>query len=314
MGKTLENNFKHTPVLLNECLYGLDIKPDGIYIDGTVGGGGHSHEILKQLQSGKLIVFDKDDYALSHCKNKFRDYSNVIFVKDDFKNMAQQLEELGIAKVDGILLDLGVSSHQIDTAERGFSYKTNGRLDMRMDTQSGLSAFDVVNNYSKDELLRILYNYGEENFAKLIVSKIIEQRKLKQIETTSELVNIIESIYSKKFWGKGSVAKKTFQAIRIEVNGELDGLERAINQMIDLLKDGGRLAIITFHSLEDRIVKVAFKERSSDCMCDKTLPFCVCKHVADVKLINKKPIEAGRKELSENKRSASAKLRIVEKI
>ena len=315
MEKKMEKEFKHTPVLLNECLEGLNINPEGIYVDGTLGGGGHSGEILKRLTTGKLIAFDKDDDVLSTTKEKLKEFGDkIIYVKSDFKNMYEIITGMGIDKVDGILLDLGVSSYQIDTAERGFSYRFDGFLDMRMDRNSDLTAYDVVNNYSKEDLLRILYNYGEENFAKLIVNKIIETRLLKKIETTQELVSIIESAVPKKFWGKGSVAKKTFQAIRIEVNKELEGLEIAINQMIDLLSTGGRLAIITFHSLEDRVVKTVFKERSTDCICDKTLPFCVCNHKADAYLVNRKPIEATKQELENNSRSSSAKLRVLQKI
>ena len=315
MEKTLENNFKHTPVLLNECLEGLNIKPDGIYVDGTLGGGGHSGEILKRLTTGKLIAFDKDSDALNSTSKKLADFGDkVIFVKSDFKNMYDIVKEKGYNAVDGILLDLGVSSYQIDTPERGFSYRYDSRLDMRMDRESKLSAYEVVNDYSREDLIRILYNYGEENFAKNIVNKIISQREISPIETTGELNEIIESAIPNKFKTKGSVAKKTFQAIRIEVNRELEGLEMAINQMIDLLKVGGRIAIITFHSLEDRIVKNVFKERSSDCICDKTIPFCVCNHKADGILVNKKPIVSSRQELEINKRSSSAKLRILEKI
>lgn len=311
----IKSEFKHTPVMLNECLCGLNIDPTGIYVDGTLGGGGHSGEILKRLTTGKLIAFDKDDDALSSTKEKLKEFGDkIIYVKNDFKNMYNVLKELGFENVNGILLDLGVSSYQIDTAERGFSYRFDGFLDMRMDKNSDLTAYDVVNTYSKEELLRILYNYGEENFAKLIVNKIVETRSSKKIETTGELVQLVESALPKKFWGKGSVAKKTFQAIRIEVNKELEGLELAINQMIDILAPNGRLAIITFHSLEDRIVKTVFKERATDCICDKTLPFCVCNHKADVMLVNKKPIEATKDELENNSRSSSAKLRIVEKI
>lgn len=315
MDETLENIFQHTPVLLQECLDGLNIKPDGIYVDGTLGGGGHSREILKRLTTGKLFAFDKDDDALNSTKQKLAEFGDKVeFIKSDFKNMYDVLKSKGIESVDGVLLDLGVSSHQIDTAERGFSYRFDGFLDMRMDKSASLTAFDVVNTYSKEDLLRILYNYGEESFAKLIVSKIMEARQNGEIRTTGELVSIVENAIPKKFWGKGSVAKKTFQAIRIEVNGELDGLDIAINKMIDLLKPEGRIAIITFHSLEDRIVKQVFKERSTDCICDKTLPFCVCNHKADALLVNRKPIEATKKELLENSRSSSAKLRVLEKL
>lgn len=314
MEETLEINFKHTPVLLSECLTGLNIKPDGIYVDGTLGGGGHSGEILKRLTTGRLIAFDKDEDALKSTKIKLEKYSeHITYIKDDFKNMFEDVRNLGISGVDGILLDLGVSSYQIDTADRGFSYRFDAKLDMRMDRSASLSAYDVVNTYSKEDLLRILYTYGEENFAKAIVNKILQSREEKAIETTGELEKLVESAIPKKFWGRGNVAKKTFQAIRIEVNHELDGLEEAINKMIDLLNPSGRLAIITFHSLEDRIVKNVFKERSSDCICDKTLPFCVCNHHADVILVNKKPIEASGEELERNTRSSSAKLRIIQK-
>ena len=315
MEETFENNFKHTPVLLNECLQALNIKYDGIYVDGTLGGGGHSGEILKRLTTGKLIAFDKDQDALDSTSQKLKKFEDKItYIKDDFKNMLKDIKNLGIDGVDGILLDLGVSSYQIDTAERGFSYRFDAKLDMRMDRESSLTAFDVVNTYSKEELIRILYNYGEESFAKAIASKICEARVETPIETTGELTKLVESAIPKKFWGRGNVAKKTFQAIRIEVNGELEGLEEAINEMIDLLNPQGRIAIITFHSLEDRIVKNVFKERSTDCICDKSLPFCVCNHKADAILVNKKPIEASKSELELNSRSSSAKLRILQKL
>lgn len=314
MGKTLNNNFQHTPVLLEECLTGLNINPEGIYVDGTLGGGGHSGEILKRLTTGKLYAFDKDDDALSSTKQKLAEFKDkVVFIKSDFKEMYNVLKDMGVDSVDGILLDLGVSSYQIDTPERGFSYRFDGFLDMRMDKSSELTAYTVVNTYSREDLLRILYNYGEESFAKLIVDKIIKAREEKVIKTTNELVEIVESAIPKKFWGKGSVAKKTFQAIRIEVNGELDGLDKAIDKMIDLLSSKGRIAIITFHSLEDRIVKQVFKVRSTNCVCDKSLPFCICNHKADACLVNKKPIEASKEELENNKRSSSAKLRVLEK-
>lgn len=315
MENTLENKFEHTPVLLNECLEALNIKPNGIYVDGTLGGGGHSGEILKRLTTGRLIAFDKDDDALASTKVKLMPFADKItYIKDDFKNMRADTANISVPSVDGILLDLGVSSYQIDTPSRGFSYRFDGVLDMRMDRSSSLTAYDVVNNYSKEELLRILYNYGEESFAKLIVNRIIEEREKKPIETTGELNSLVEMAIPKKFWGKGSVAKKTFQAIRIEVNGELEGLERAIHQMIDMLAPNGRLAIITFHSLEDRIVKNVFKERCTDCICDKSLPFCVCNHKADAILVSKKPITATKEELEYNKRSSSAKLRVIQKI
>lgn len=309
-----EHIFEHTPVLLNECLEGLNIKPSGVYVDGTLGGAGHSLRIVEKLKSGKLVAIDKDDTALSVSKERLKNFSNVIFVKSDFKNFKQIIENLQISGVDGILLDLGVSSHQIDTPERGFSYRFDGKLDMRMDYSQGITAYDVVNNYSESELARIIYTYGEENFSRKIAQKIVEQRKVKPIETTMQLKEIVESAIPKKFHGTGSPCKKTFQAIRIEVNGELNGLDTVLKDMVDKLNKGGRLAVITFHSLEDRIVKNVFKELSTNCICDKTIPICVCNHKATVKLVSKKPIVATNSELKQNKRSSSAKLRVVEKI
>ena len=315
MENTLENKFEHTPVMLDECIDSLNIRPQGTYVDGTLGGGGHSSEIAKRLTTGRLIAIDKDQNALNHSTLKLSPYQNrVTFVKSDFKDMTQVLDNLGIDQVDGILLDLGVSSHQIDTAERGFSYRFDGKLDMRMDRDARLTAYDVVNHYDARKLERVLFVYGEESFAKTIVRNIVKQREIKPIETTLELVKIVEGSIPKKFWGKGSVAKKTFQAIRIEVNHELEDLDVAINGMISRLSTGGRIAIITFHSLEDRIVKQVFKEHTIGCICDKTVPICVCNHKADAKLVNKKPIEASKKELDTNKRSSSAKLRVLEKI
>lgn len=307
--------FSHFPVMLNECIQGLNIKPDGIYVDCTLGGAGHSLEIVKRLTTGKLIAIDKDDDALNFSKQKLKDFSDkVIFVKEDFKNLKNILNSLGIKKVDGFLADLGVSSYQIDTAERGFSYNKDGKLDMRMDKTQAFSAYDIVNTYSESQLADIIYKYGEEQFAKRIAKEIVETRKTQNIETTMQLTQIIEKAIPKKFHTKGSVSKKTFQALRIEVNGELEGLENAILDMINFLNVGGRIAIITFHSLEDRIVKNIFKLESTDCICDKDIPVCVCSHKASIKLVNKKPIEASQSELKNNKRSTSAKLRIAEKV
>lgn len=306
--------FNHTPVLLNECIDGLNIKPDGIYVDGTMGGAGHSLRIVEKLKSGKLIGIDKDDTALSVCKDRLKDFKNVVFVKSDFKNFKNVVENLNINGVDGILLDLGVSSHQIDTPERGFSYRFDGELDMRMDKTQSLTAFDVVNTYSETDLAKIIYLYGEENFSRSIARKIVEVRRAEPIKTTMQLKEVVESAIPKKFHGAGSPCKKTFQAIRIEVNSELDGLDTVIYDMVEKLNKGGRLAIITFHSLEDRIVKNVFKELSTNCICDKSIPVCVCNHKASVSLVNRKPIIATNTELKENKRSSSAKLRIVEKL
>lgn len=306
--------FNHTPVLLNECIDGLNIKPNGIYVDGTMGGAGHSLRIVEKLKSGKLIGIDKDDTALSVCKDRLKDFKNVVFVKSDFKNFKNVVENLNINGVDGILLDLGVSSHQIDTPERGFSYRFDGELDMRMDKTQSLTAFDVVNTYSEADLAKIIYLYGEENFSRSIARKIVEVRRAAPIKTTMQLKEVVESAIPKKFHGAGSPCKKTFQAIRIEVNSELDGLDTVIYDMVEKLNKGGRLAIITFHSLEDRIVKNVFKELSTNCICDKSIPVCVCNHKASVSLVNRKPIIATNTELKENKRSSSAKLRIVEKL
>ena len=297
-----EHLFKHTPVMLWECIAGLNIKQNGVYVDGTLGGAGHSTEIVKKLTSGKLIAIDKDNEALTYSKEKLKNYSNVIFVKSDFKNFKNILADLKISGVDGVLLDLGVSSHQIDTPNRGFSYRFNGELDMRMDQNQVLTAKQIVNTYSEADLARIIYTYGEESFSRLIAKQIVKERE------------IIEKVIPKKFQVGGSVCKKTFQALRIEVNGELNNLDVVLLDMVNALNKGGRLCVITFHSLEDRIVKNVFKELSTDCICDKSVPICVCNHKAQVKLINKKPILATNTELEINKRSASAKLRIVEKI
>ena len=309
-----EHVFEHTPVMLNECINGLNIKPNGIYVDGTLGGAGHSLRIVEKLKDGKLIAIDKDDTALEVSKERLKNFNNVVFVKSDFKNFKNIMEEKNILGVDGILLDLGVSSYQIDTPERGFSYRFDGKLDMRMDTKSGITAFDVVNNYSESDLARIIYTYGEESFSRLIAKKIVEERKKHTIQTTMQLKEIIENAIPKKFHGQGSPCKKTFQAIRIEVNNELGNLDVVLKDMVEKLNKGGRLAVITFHSLEDRIVKNVFKELSTNCICDKSIPICVCNHKASVVLVNKKPITASSAELKINKRSSSAKLRIVEKI
>ena len=308
--------FKHIPVMLNEVLEGLNINPSGTYVDGTVGGGGHSFEIAKRLnKNGKLICFDRDENAIKASKERLKEFDNVIFVQDNFHNAPQRLEELGIDKIDGVLLDLGVSSHQIDEGERGFSFLHDGKLDMRMDRTQKLSAFEVVNEYSKEKLLKILYAYGEENNAKNIVNKIIEARKQKPIETTFALKDIVESAFPKKvIYGKGGVCKKTFQAIRIEVNGELDGLREVIDALVEKLSTKGRFAILTFHSLEDRIVKEGFKEAITGCICPPKTPICICGHKPKGVLVNRKPIVATEEELANNSRSSSAKLRVLEKL
>jgi 16S rRNA (cytosine1402-N4)-methyltransferase len=308
--------FKHVSVLLNECLDALDIKEDGIYVDCTLGGAGHSLEILKRLSTkGRLIGIDQDTDALKAAKENLKDYNNVTYVHDNFYNIEAILEKLQIGSVDGIFMDLGVSSFQLDEAERGFSYMKDAALDMRMDRSKGISAYDVVNNYSEEQIGEVLRNYGEEKFSKRIANFIIDRRVDKPINTTLELVNVIDAAIPAKYKRDGGhPAKRTFQGIRIEVNGELRILNKAIEDGIQKLKSGGRMAIITFHSLEDRIVKVKFKDLNDPCKCPKQLPMCVCGKTPIVKLISRKPIVAGEEELETNKRSRSAKLRVCEKI
>ncbi len=308
--------FKHIPVLLDDVIAGLNIKSDGIYVDCTMGGGGHSSAILEKLsKDGRLIGFDKDMDAVKVCKEKFKNYQNVTVVHSDFKRAPLVLQEMGICAIDGFLIDLGVSSYQIDNGERGFSISNDGRLDMRMDREQELDAYYVVNHYSKEELLRILYQYGEESKARKIVENILNARKIKPIVTTGQLKAIIEDSFPKSVvYGKGGVSKKTFQAIRIEVNGELDGLKNLLDEMIGLLKSGGRGAVISFHSLEDRIVKDTFKLASTDCICPPKTPICICHHKKSAILVNRKPIIAQNQEIKANSRSTSAKLRVIEKI
>lgn len=308
--------FKHLPVLLNECLEGLNIKPDGVYVDGTLGGAGHSSELLKRIPKGKLIAIDKDLDAIKVSRERLSKISNnFVIVHDDFKNIPLILDNENIEKVDGILLDLGVSSYQLDNYERGFSYIGNGKLDMRMDKTQKLSAYNVVNEYSEESLAKIIYEYGDERFSRKIAKSIVIARANKPIETTQELVQIIERCYPSKIKNKGgAVSKKTFQAIRIEVNGELNKLKEAIENMIKKLNKKGRICIITFHSLEDKIVKTVFKEMSTNCICPPEVPICVCNHRAEIKMINHKVITATDEELSLNKRSHSAKLRVAEKL
>lgn len=308
-------NFEHKPVLLNEVIAGLEIKPGGVYVDCTVGGGGHSFEIAKRMANGHLYAFDRDQEAIVASKERLKEFDNVTFIHDNYKNAKEDLDNLAVAGVDGVLIDLGVSSPQLDHGERGFSFLHEGRLDMRMDRRQKLSAYEVVNTYPREKLVEILYKYGEEANAKNIVQKIMEAREKSPIETTMELKNIVESAFPKKvIYGKGGVSKQTFQAIRIEVNGELDGLEQALSDLAGKLSSGGRMAVISFHSLEDRIVKNLFKNLSTDCICPPKTPVCICGHKASVKLINKKPITASKEELEFNPRSSSAKLRIIEKL
>ena len=306
--------FKHEPVLLEETINGLNIKQNGIYVDGTLGGAGHSKEILKQLSSkGLLVGIDRDEEALKAAKENLKEFENVKYIHGNHDEITEILESLDIKEVDGILLDLGVSSYQLDERNRGFSYLGNNELDMRMDKTQPLTAKKVVNTYSEEELANIIYEYGEERFSRQIARKICEYRKNKEIETTEELVNIIEKsmpAFAKK---DGHPAKRTFQAIRIEVNDEIKPLYNTVRNCIKLLKPGGRLCIITFHSLEDRAVKNAYIDAQGKCTCPKDLPYCVCGAISEGKIINKKPIIATEKEQEENSRSKSAKLRIFEK-
>lgn len=309
--------FAHIPVMLNECLEGLNIKADGTYVDGTVGGAGHSIEIVKRLsENGRLICVDKDEDALKAAGERLAPYKDrVTFIHDDYKNLVNELDSIGVGKVDGILLDLGVSSYQLDNAERGFSYMKDAPLDMRMDRSQRISAHEVVNGYTESELARILFDYGEEKLARQIARNIVRARSEKPIETTLELAKIVEDTYpAKTRWKFGHPAKRTFQAIRIEVNDELSSLGEAVTAMARRLEKGGRMAVITFHSLEDRIVKSAFKELSLACTCPPDFPVCVCGKVQEVERVNKKPITASEEELENNSRSQSAKLRVIEKL
>ena len=307
-------NFNHIPVLLNEVIEGLNIKKNGIYVDGTLGGAGHSLEICKKLSpQGRLIGIDRDVEALACAKEKLKQYDNVKFVNDNHQNIKQILSDLEINGVDGILLDLGVSSYQIDEISRGFSYMNDAPLDMRMDKSQTLTAEEVINTYKEEDLAKIIYEYGEEKFSKKIARRICELREIEKIDTTAKLAAIVEECvpYIK---GQGHPAKRTFQAIRIEVNNEIEPLYGAVTDCIDALNPGGRLCIITFHSLEDRCVKNAYTDALGKCTCPKDLPYCICKKIVKGKIVNKKPILPTDKEQELNSRSRSAKLRIFEKI
>lgn len=308
--------FKHVPVMLNEVLEGLNIKEDGIYVDGTLGGAGHSTEIVKRLSTGKLIGIDQDENAIKKSKEVLADYSDrTIILKENFKNIKNVLNTLGINKVDGILLDLGVSSHQLDEEERGFSYNKDAPLDMRMDRGNAFSAWDVVNKYSEKELEKIIWDFGEEKWAKRIAKFIVEERREAPIDTTFELVSVIKKAIPKKVRSQGGhPARKTFQAIRIEVNQELDILKNSILNANEVLNESGRLCIITFHSLEDRIVKDTFKYLNKDCICPPEFPVCTCNKKRELKILTRKPIIPSEEEIETNPRSRSAKLRIGEKV
>lgn len=308
--------FNHVSVLLNETIEGLNIKPDGIYADGTLGGAGHSYQIASKLNGlGRLIGFDQDEDAITASTERLKEFKNVTIVRSNYRNMKEELNNRGINKVDGILLDLGVSSYQLDTVSRGFSYKEEAPLDMRMDNRNEVTARDIVNNYSQGDLFRIIRDYGEDKFAANIAKHIVMNREVKPIETTTELAEIVKAAIPMKFRKQGGhPAKQTFQAIRIELNSELSVLKESLMDMIDLLNPNGRICIITFHSLEDRIVKNIFKEAEEPCTCPKNFPTCVCGKKSKGKVITRKPILPSEEELKLNSRSKSAKLRIFEKI
>lgn len=305
--------FNHISVLLNECIEGLNIKPNGIYVDGTAGGGGHSAEILKKLDCGKLISIDRDPDAITTISERFKNEPNSIIVNGCFGDMKKLLNDRGIYQVDGVLLDIGVSSHQLDTDERGFSFHKDAPLDMRM-SQSGTSAEDLVNDLSYEELRDIIYRYGEDKFAPSIAKGIVKAREEERITTTLQLAEIIKNSVPQKVRREGHPARKTFQALRIEVNGELTQLENGLDEAFKMLSPKGRLAVISFHSLEDRIVKQKMASWCKGCTCPKDFPVCVCGNVPKAKLVNRKPIEATQEELDKNPRSRSAKLRVCEKI
>ena len=307
-----EVSFHHVPVMLNPCLEALAIKPGGIYVDGTMGGAGHSSEIVKRLSGGRLIGFDRDPAAIAASQKKLADFGDTVtYVNRNHAEVKDALASLGVPAIDGALLDLGVSSHQLDEPERGFSYRFDAPLDMRMDSEAELSAYQVVNEYSEQQLAKVIFEYGEDKNARKIARRIVENRPIK---TTLELVDVIKSAFSAKERQEKHPAKRTFQAIRIEVNNELDMLGGAIERLAEKLNKGGRLCIITFHSLEDRIVKNTFNELSKGCTCPKDFPVCVCGNKERFKVVTRKPVLPSAKELEENPRSASAKLRVLERI
>lgn len=307
--------FVHYSVLLQETIENLNIKEDGIYVDGTLGGGGHAFEVVKRLSDkGRFFGIDQDDAAIRAAGERLKEYEDKItLIRSNYCNMQSVLAQQDVDKVDGIVLDLGVSSYQLDTEERGFSYRFDTTLDMRMDQRQALTAKDIVNEYPEMELYRIIRDYGEDKFAKNIAKHIVAERNKKPIETTGELAEIIKAAIPAKFRQNGHPAKQTFQAIRIECNRELEVLRDSLDMMIELLNPGGRLCIITFHSLEDRMVKAAFKKAENPCVCPPEFPVCVCGKKSQGSVISRKPILPSEKELGENSRSKSAKLRVFEK-
>ena len=308
--------FSHKPVMLEECMQGLALRDGGVYFDGTVGGGGHSYEILKRTApGGRLIATDLDDFAIAAATRRLAEFKGRFRIyKSNYKNFAEVLEEDKTDKLDGVLLDFGVSSFQLDEVSRGFTYMHDAPLDMRMDESAPLTAEDVVNGYSQERLAKIIAEYGEERFAKRIAENIVKARSKERITRTGQLKKIIEESIPAKFRHNGPCERKTFQAIRIEVNDELGGLEEAVRGLCRRLNKRGRICILTFHSLEDRIVKNVFRDLATDCICDKSLPVCVCGKKKEIEIITKKPLTASEKELAENSRSKCAKLRIAERV
>lgn len=308
-------SFEHVSVLLEETIDGLHIKPDGTYVDGTLGGGGHAYQVCKRLgDKGVFIGIDQDEAAIEAAGERLRDFGEkVTIVRSNYRDMRSQLAKLGITKVDGIVLDLGVSSYQLDTADRGFSYRVDTALDMRMDQRQAMTARDIVNDYSEMELFRIIRDYGEDKFAKNIAKHICLERKEHPIETTGQLIEIIRHAIPMKFQKTGHPAKRTFQAIRIELNHELEVLRESLDDMIDLLNEDGRICIITFHSLEDRIVKTIYRKNENPCTCPPDFPVCVCGKVSKGRVVTRKPVLPSEEELEVNSRSKSAKLRIFER-
>ena len=310
------DDFGHISVLLNECIEGLNIRPDGVYVDGTLGMGGHSYEIAKRLTTGKLYCIDRDMYAIGRAGERLRDFSDrTEFIHGNFADAAALLKERGVDRVDGMLFDLGVSSPQLDDASRGFSYMNDAPLDMRMDRDSELTAFEVVNYWPEEKLQRVLWDFGEERYARRIVGNIISHRSVKPVETTGELCNIIrEALPAAALREKQHPAKRTFQAIRIAVNDELDSISEMLSTAPDMLASGGRICVISFHSLEDRIVKNAFAKRENGCTCPREAPVCICGFKQSLKIVNRKPILPSPEEKAANPRARSAKLRIAEHI
>lgn len=308
--------FAHNPVMLEECMDGLNLRSGGVYFDGTLGGGGHSFEILRRTApDGRLIATDLDDSAIAAAKKRLEPFAGRFSIyKSNFKNFSEALDDAGIDKLNGVILDFGVSSFQLDEVSRGFSYMKDAPLDMRMDGQSPFSAKDVINGYSERALEEVIRKYGEEKFSARIAQNIVKRRGQKEFETTGELAEIVEKSIPAKFRQNGPCARKTFQAIRIEVNGELDGLAQAVKDLTLRLDKGGRICVLTFHSLEDRIVKNVFRDLASDCICDKSLPVCVCGKKKEIELITHKPLTASSEETEKNSRSKCAKLRIAEKV